>query len=410
MSVNDSSQYSKTIDGQKIQVDEERWLLSVLPSKDAPSAPSPTSFLEAIGEKPPRLSDDHVNSSCTPNPLNVVMNSRTQLWKPSRSWWEAKSGKNPWIEPRFHAKRWRFLWPLIHYHKFLAKCIKKLKRYGVDYTDKNELPTFVRAEVVAISKHLACLSEFTSEEWTNTLPKFHSWDYPNIPSIHFRISRVIQGLAVRPTGKVIDEESPILLQHCGANAVKQRNANSGGMMTPRGARGASNISGIRRSYTYTYTNHHLDYGYNPRAQFDYNSSNATGASSGYEYPPAINMYHPPPPPPHHHHPHFSPYQLSMSHPHLMNPYYHYPYPATTEHADVSVSMDESFEQGCWQHLDPMRSLASPPRYASDRPGYSTAPLKSPVANVGYNNNRMMHAHYSPYGYQQSQQQRHESNE
>jgi len=33
--------------------------------------------------------------------------SRTQLWKPGRSWWEAKSGKNPWVEPVVHNNRWR---------------------------------------------------------------------------------------------------------------------------------------------------------------------------------------------------------------------------------------------------------------------------------------------------------------
>lgn len=147
MSTHDFSEFSTTLDGHKIVVDEERWLLSSLPHKPT-AAPSPTSFLEAIGEKTRHRSDLNPNDSshCTPNPLNVVMSSRTQLWKPSRSWWEAKSGKNPWIEPRFHAKRWRFLWPLIHYHKFLAKCIKKLKRFGVEYSDKNDLPTFLRAE------------------------------------------------------------------------------------------------------------------------------------------------------------------------------------------------------------------------------------------------------------------------
>lgn len=39
--------------------------------------------------------------------MTDLSQSRTQLWKPSRSWWEAKSGKNPWIEPNSHNKRWR---------------------------------------------------------------------------------------------------------------------------------------------------------------------------------------------------------------------------------------------------------------------------------------------------------------
>jgi hypothetical protein len=50
----------------------------------------------------------------TANPLAELGGSmRTQLWKPSRSWWEAKSGKNPWIEPASHNRRWRYLWPLV---------------------------------------------------------------------------------------------------------------------------------------------------------------------------------------------------------------------------------------------------------------------------------------------------------
>lgn len=35
--------------------------------------------------------------------------SRTTLWKPGRSWWEAKSGKNPWVEPVVHNNRWRLV-------------------------------------------------------------------------------------------------------------------------------------------------------------------------------------------------------------------------------------------------------------------------------------------------------------
>lgn len=146
MSTNDISQVSAM--NSKELVDEERWLLSVIHGSAAEvrTTPSPTTFLEAIGERIKSKQRDCSTTSTTPNPLNVVSNSRTQLWKPSRSWWEAKSGKNPWIEPRLHAKRWRYLWPLIHYHKFLAKCIKKLKRYGVDYSDRSALPCFLRAE------------------------------------------------------------------------------------------------------------------------------------------------------------------------------------------------------------------------------------------------------------------------
>ena len=81
-------------------IDEERWLLDAIDSRSNEQARSvnacPPTFLQAMGER------DYEN------PLTSLSNgSRTQLWKPSRSWWEAKSGKNPWIEPKSHNKRWR---------------------------------------------------------------------------------------------------------------------------------------------------------------------------------------------------------------------------------------------------------------------------------------------------------------
>lgn len=81
-------------------IDEERWLLGAIDSRSGDESRSikacPPTFLQAMGER------DYEN------PLTSLSNgSRTQLWKPSRSWWEAKSGKNPWIEPKSHNKRWR---------------------------------------------------------------------------------------------------------------------------------------------------------------------------------------------------------------------------------------------------------------------------------------------------------------
>lgn len=81
-------------------IDEEQWLLDAIDSRTSDEARSikacPPTFLQAMGER------DYEN------PLTSLSNgSRTQLWKPSRSWWEAKSGKNPWIEPTSHNKRWR---------------------------------------------------------------------------------------------------------------------------------------------------------------------------------------------------------------------------------------------------------------------------------------------------------------
>jgi hypothetical protein len=81
-------------------VDEERWLLEAIDTRGFDESrfvqACPPTFPQAMGER------DYEN------PLASLSNaSRTQLWKPSRSWWEAKSGKNPWIEPKSHNKRWR---------------------------------------------------------------------------------------------------------------------------------------------------------------------------------------------------------------------------------------------------------------------------------------------------------------
>ena len=77
-------------------IDEEVWLLSTIANRNETVRSCPDTFLQAMGEKEYE------------NPVqSLAGGSRTQLWKPSRSWWEAKSGKNPWIEPASHNKRWR---------------------------------------------------------------------------------------------------------------------------------------------------------------------------------------------------------------------------------------------------------------------------------------------------------------
>jgi hypothetical protein len=78
-------------------IDEEEWLLSTISTREPSERRAcPDTFLQAMGEKE------------YDNPVTSLSgNTRTQLWKPSRSWWEAKSGKNPWIEPAFHNRRWR---------------------------------------------------------------------------------------------------------------------------------------------------------------------------------------------------------------------------------------------------------------------------------------------------------------
>ena len=71
---------------------------------------------------------------------------------------------------------YRYLWPLIHYHKFIAKCIKKLKRNGIDVkTSPSAVSLFLRQEVCNVSDHLAFMSKYDSEEWTSALSHFVGW-------------------------------------------------------------------------------------------------------------------------------------------------------------------------------------------------------------------------------------------
>mmetsp|Transcript_31721 Transcript_31721/g.36062 ORF Transcript_31721/g.36062 Transcript_31721/m.36062 type:complete len:830 (-) Transcript_31721:593-3082(-) len=182
-------------------IDEERWLLMAIDARGdirSSGASCPPTFLQAMGER------DYEN------PLSSLEFSRTQLWKPSRSWWEAKSGKNPWIEPKSHNKRWRYLWPLIHYHKFLAKCIKKLKRNGVDVkVSISPVAVFLREEVCAISDHLAAVSLFQSEQWMNCLEHFDGWTDTS-PEAEARMRRLIEKLKLRPLDEPGDVDSPLL--------------------------------------------------------------------------------------------------------------------------------------------------------------------------------------------------------
>lgn len=194
-------------------LDEELFLLAAISSRGDDEKLSinpnncPATFAEAIGELDTSSYDSNAQSE---NPLSVLSNSKTQLWKPSRSWWEAKSGKNPWIEPRLHNKRWRFLWPLIHYHKFLAKCIKKLKRNNVDVkTSISPVSVFLREEVCAVSDHLGIISNFTSEEWMEALPHFHGWTDTSVEGEE-TLRKLVKNLPMRPLQEQSDVDSELL--------------------------------------------------------------------------------------------------------------------------------------------------------------------------------------------------------
>ena len=204
MAANDTSKYEDT-NGNSAIIDEEHWLINTIANRSKEetgglSSKCPSSFSEAIGETDPDSS----------NPLSNLNSSRTQLWKPSRSWWEARSGKNPWIEPKSHNKRWRYLWPLIHYHKFLARCIKKLKRNGVEVRNSQKpVCVFLRDEVCAVSDHLAEVSKFTAEEWLEALSHFNGWT-DNSPQYESTLRATVLRQKLRSLAELSDVDSPLL--------------------------------------------------------------------------------------------------------------------------------------------------------------------------------------------------------
>lgn len=199
LAIQGASQTKRTvITADQAIVDEEKWLLTEIQSitEAFDEEMIPATFHQAMGEKEYE------------NPHRV---GRTQLWKPSRSWWEAKSGKNPWIEPTLHNKRWRYLWPLIHYHKFLAKCIKKLKRNGLDVTmSPNPISVFLRQEVCAISDHLASVSLFGSDIWMKCLSQFNGWIDSQSPDARKIYRRYVRCLPLRSMKDPADVDSPVL--------------------------------------------------------------------------------------------------------------------------------------------------------------------------------------------------------
>ena len=104
----------------------------------------------------------------------------------------------------------RYLWPLIHYHKFLAKCIKKLKRNGVDVKHSvSPVAVFLREEVCSVSDHLASVSLFGSEEWMDCLQHFDGWVDTSVQAEE-RLRQLVAALRLRPLQEQGDVESPLL--------------------------------------------------------------------------------------------------------------------------------------------------------------------------------------------------------
>lgn len=103
-----------------------------------------------------------------------------------------------------------YLWPLIHYHKFLAKCIKKLKRNGVDVKQSvSPVAVFLREEVCAISDHLAAVSMFGSEEWMACLVHFTGWIIIS-EEVEDQYRELVSKLPLRSIEEPGDIQSPLL--------------------------------------------------------------------------------------------------------------------------------------------------------------------------------------------------------
>lgn len=129
----------------------------------------------------------------------------------------------------------RYLWPLIHYHKFLAKCIKKLKRNGVDVkTSVSPVSVFLREEVCAISDHLAAVSLFDSDEWMGCLTHFNGWmSSDEEEESHLR--RLVASLKLRPLTEPGEIDSPLLRSQIDDNylrAMVAARAQMAGIVTP----------------------------------------------------------------------------------------------------------------------------------------------------------------------------------
>lgn len=119
--------------------------------------------------------------------------------------------KNVFVQPRsplvFSCS---YLWPLIHYHKFLAKCIKKLKRNGVDVkVSVSPVAVFLREEVCSVSDHLARVSHYSSDEWMSCLELFNGW-VDTDERTEARIRSLIVGMKLRPLNEPGDVDSPLL--------------------------------------------------------------------------------------------------------------------------------------------------------------------------------------------------------
>jgi hypothetical protein len=191
-------------------IDAEQWLLEVI----AIDSSSSSRNLNFEKKTTTTTTDSSMVIYKNNDPMAVTSSSyrrKTRLWKPQYSWWRAKSGYNASLEPKYHNKRWGYLWKLIHYHKFLKKCIKKLKKnhYRNDNDDggsrgficlnndnnsSSSVLNFLYEEVYAVSDHLAYVSHYDSDTWMDCLDHFDGWTNESSEHVLKHTRQIIRNL------------------------------------------------------------------------------------------------------------------------------------------------------------------------------------------------------------------------
>lgn len=76
-------------------------------------------------------------------------------------------------------------------------------------TSVSPVAVFLREEVCAVSDHLASVSLFTSEEWTDCLVHFNGWT-DHSPKAEKRLRMLVSRLSLRPLAEPGDVDSPLL--------------------------------------------------------------------------------------------------------------------------------------------------------------------------------------------------------
>jgi hypothetical protein len=202
-------------------IDEEQWLLDVI-AIDSSSSSRNLNFEKKTNTSTTTDCSMVIYKNNDPTAATSSSHRRkTRLWKPQYSWWKAKSGYNAYLEPKYHNKRWGYLWKLIHYHKFLKKCIKKLKKNhyrnengdggsgGIiclnnDNNSSSSVYNFLCEEVYAVSDHLAIVSLYDSDTWMDCLDHFDGWTNESSVQVLKRTRQILRNLELTTSRGDID--------------------------------------------------------------------------------------------------------------------------------------------------------------------------------------------------------------